>query len=168
MMRLIVIKNNLIYEDFTETLDREWALLQGGEWVECEQAYNDSWYLKGFAPVQSIEEAKLNKLQEINQAYSKQAELIRNDTPENEVLSWDIQKTEAQAWQKDNQAETPFVDLLAINRGVERDWLINKILEKATAYNHYIASLTGYRQKLEDEIKAATSVAEVEAIVWER
>ena len=40
----------------------------GMELCEVEQSYNGSWYLKGYAPLQPLEEIKELKRQEINTA----------------------------------------------------------------------------------------------------
>lgn len=166
MQRLVTIKNNAVAEDFTDTADKEFALSTRASWQKCEQAFNGAWYLKGFAPKQSIEELKTIKLQEINNDYTKRASLVKTGTPEDEVLSWDIQKLEAQAYIKDNKSPTPFIDALVINRDVKKEWLINKVLEKVKAYESYIGSLTGKRQKYEDKIKLAKTVEDLNLIIW--
>lgn len=114
----------------------------------------------------TLEQAKATKLLEINSIYEDRAQLVRIGVPENEVLTWDIQKLEAEAWQINSAASTPLIDELARSREMDRVVLLGKVLEKVTAYRVYIGGLTGVRQRLEDLISVATTVEQVEAITW--
>lgn len=115
----------------------------------------------------SLDEKKEDKLLEINFIYEQKACAIKFNTPESEILTWDIQKMEAESYIKDNSSETPFIDGLAFARKMERIELINKILAKVAIFNSYMANLTGQRMFYEDRIKKATSSLEVSSIVWD-
>ncbi len=116
--------------------------------------------------VLTLDEVKANKIAEINKTYEQYAKQAQIDTPDSEVITWDIQKTEAEAWQKDNTVATPFIDMLALGRNVDRVYLLGKVLEKTQAYQNYIGYLTGMRQGCEDRVKIATTTAEVQAVVF--
>ena len=135
--------------------------------ADTEKCYDGTTYRKGMAPKQPLAEAKAVKLHEINSAYTEKADLAKTNTPNDEVLTWDIQKLEAEAYQTNASNPTPSIDILATSRGMDRVELINKILKKVEAYKQYIFALTGKRQKYEDEIVKATSLEMLAKINWE-
>lgn len=151
-----------------ENSDEAWAVENGysQELFEVEQAYNGKYYLLGHAPTQPLGEIKTNKLTEINTAYTNAVSVARVGVPEDEVLTWDIQKLEAQAWSVDSTVSTPFVDGLALGRDMDRVELLEKILVKVEAYQALVSYATGVRQRLEDAINSAEMVEEVNAIAW--
>lgn len=93
-------------------------------------------------------------LREINAAYSKAVAAMVSGTPSFERESWPKQEQEAKAQAADSSALTPYVDTLAYARGVPRELLLSKILEKVTMYEAAHAYLTGLRQAKEDVLKA--------------
>ena len=114
-----------------------------------------------------IKNFKQEKLLEINQEYESQATYIKENIPQTEILTWDIQKNEAENWQKDNSFPTPFIDTMAQSRNMGKTELMTKIINKTKNFNLYIANLTGRRQKYEDQIEQATTIQELENIKWE-
>ncbi len=93
-------------------------------------------------------------LAEINQAYTQAvADMVRG-TPDFERESWPKQELEAKAYSADSNAPTPYVDTLALSRGIPRAVLLTKILEKVAQYEVAHAYLTGLRQAKEDALKA--------------
>ena len=128
----------------------------------------DGRYIQKFNTVElDLEICKKNKLEEINTAYTGKAELAKVGTPNDEVLTWDIQKLECEAYAKDNSSPTPSIDILATYRGLERTELINKVLTKVEQYKQYIFALTGLRQKYEDMITNATTFKELIKVEWQ-
>lgn len=114
----------------------------------------------------TLEEAQQSQLETINSAYESTVAVAKVNTPDGEVLTWDIQKIEAEDWAADNSAETPFIDGIATGRGMDRVVLIEKVLAKAEAYRDLVSVQTGIRQGLEDAIFAAETVDAARAIVW--
>ncbi len=141
--------DNALYEEI-----QAYALAHPDE-VNIEQPY-----------VPTLEEVKANKLAAINSTYEQLAKQAQIDTPDSEVLTWDIQKAEAEAWEKDNSTPTPFIDGLALGRGVDRVELILKVLEKVKAYSTFMSMLTGIRQGCEDKIKTANTIDDVTSVVF--
>lgn len=84
--------------------------------------------------------------------------------PEFEKQTFERQREEAINWQADNSSPTPLVDILASNREVDRELLLQKILTKVQQFEVLSFSVAGQRQKYEDQIKSATTVAELEAM----
>lgn len=74
---------------------------------------------------------------------------------------------EAIGYINDPSYETPFLDALADERGIDRVDLINRVIAKVDTYNHIVGTLTGKRQRLEDQIEAASSIEELENIDWD-
>lgn len=101
-------------------------------------------------------EAEKNKgLSEINTWYEVEAAKLTRGYPNTEITTWNKQEQEARAYQADITAQVPFIKELALARGVELDVLVVKIIEKADAYAVNIGTLTGQRQKKEDELLAS-------------
>ena len=84
--------------------------------------------------------------------------------PDFEKLTFETQKSEARGWVLDNTAQTPNVDILALNRGIDREVLLEKISVKATKFEQLSMAIAGQRQKFEDLINNATTVEELDAI----
>ena len=84
--------------------------------------------------------------------------------PDFEKLTFETQKSEARGWAMDNTVGTPNVDILALNRGIDREVLLEKISIKATEFEQLSMAIAGQRQKFEDLIALATTVEELDAI----
>lgn len=118
-----------------------------------------------------FEQARQNKLNSFQQTYEQNMQTVREGYSESEIASWDKQEKEARAWQADNSAETPFLDVLAQARGIAKADLVAKVIAKADLATQYTAQQTGIRQALEDAIdaeaaKAEPSVAALRQITW--
>lgn len=120
-----------------------------------------------------LEQAKQNKLNSIKSRYEQEMAVVRGDATQSEIASWDKQEQQAReykAWVDGGEVgaepSTPFVDDLAAARGVTKDWLVGRIIVKATQASTYTATQTGIRQKLEDGLDDAATVAEVRAVTW--
>ncbi|PNX49321.1 MAG: hypothetical protein BV459_00275 [Thermoplasmata archaeon M11B2D] len=114
--------------------------------------------------VQSLESIKARKKAEINSMADNIMNSILLQYPRSEVFSWDKQEAEAIAWQSDNLASTPLIDQISTERNIDKTLLITKILEKALMFKQFSGCIFGQRQKLEDLVDAAATVAEVDAI----
>ena len=119
-------------------------------------------------PVPTWQDKINRKLAEINYAYELASNAIIGEYPPTERLTWTTQEAEARAWTKDNDAPTPWIDILCSQREPEwnelspqdqqtyREEMIGKILAKADGFKQASATLTGIRQRLEDAIGAVT------------
>ncbi len=128
--------------------------------------YVEAWAANVARQPSLLDMTKQKKLKDINIAYTEAVAYTKAGTPEDEVITWDIQKTEAEAWALDAATPTPCVDNIARGRDMDRELLLTKILEKVAAYREIVFYATGIRQKLEDNIKAAKSVQDVHDIAW--
>lgn len=115
--------------------------------------------------VPTFEEMKSAKLSEINAAYNAATSALVSAYPKSELLTFDKQESEARAWQADNSAETPLVDMLAAGRQMDKAELVRRIIAKADAFALAAGYLTGRRQRYEDMLAAAQTAEAVAAIV---
>ena len=95
-------------------------------------------------------------LEKVNEWYEAEVEKLVKGVPATEKSTWTKQETEARSWLTDNTVPTPLIDSLCEARGVDKVYLVGKIVEKADAYAVVVGSLTGLRQKQEDELLAQT------------
>ena len=136
---------------------------KSGKWVldTAKQAELDTQ-----AAQAAFEQAKAAKTSEINvqaQAYIDHA-TGADQLPAFEVQSWAIQGAEAKAWHADSTAPTPTLDAIAKARCVPLDALRAGAYKKTMMYEAVVASVTGQRQKYNDQLRAAKTLTEIDAI----
>ena len=102
-----------------------------------------------------IEELADNLRQELASAYESRMSAIAAGYPPSERESWPVQTSEAYALLADAQASTPWIDAAASARGLDRVELANRIVAKDAQYRVYSGTLSGVRQRIEDQIDAA-------------
>ena len=134
---------------------------------DVEKDWKGDYYIKGYAPKQSVDEAKSEKLREINLGYDTATSALVATYPQTELLTFDKQEKEARSWGADNAVATPFLDGLALARGIDKAELVRRVIAKSDAFQTAVATLTGQRQRYEDLLGEAQTVEEVEAIVPE-
>ena len=117
-------------------------------------------------PAAALSKAKAAKLHEAATAAQGFIDRVAGlDTvPPFERDSWAAQALEAQAWATDKNAPTPILAGIARARGVPLDDLRAKALAKSNAYTALTASVAGHRQAFEDQIRAADTLAALDAI----
>lgn len=127
----------------------DWSLLQTKEDGSFYTYYNED----GTANLEKEQaDGKAKALADISNEYEAQVKELTAGVPESEIKTWTKQELEARAYLADTQAPTPLIDALATYRGVDKVYLVSKIVEKADAYAVAVGQLTGLRQKLEDEL----------------
>lgn len=141
---------------------------EAAEWCNGHNAYikaDGNSYTIVATPEPDLPELKARKLTEINTAYERAISTLTPTYPDDERLTFDKQEAEARAWLADNSAPTPFVDALAAGRHMDKAELVARIIAKADAFALASGSLTGQRQRYEDMLDAATTLADVAAVV---
>lgn len=112
----------------------------------------------------SIDELKVNKLAEIENAF-KNAMANLDKTPNEERLTFERQEREARLYkQSKNELDAPFIKTLSEQRGVEFEFLVSKIIEKADKYASISAILIGQRQRYEDLVALAITKEDLNSI----
>lgn len=107
---------------------------------------------------------KQEKLKEINEKCDEEMSKLTLTYPDTERLTFDQQKEEAIAFQRDESAPCTMLRSLAENRGITMSDLCGRVLTKAAIFSHTTGVLMGQRQKMEDALDACTTPAEVAAI----
>ena len=87
--------------------------------------------------------------------YERRMQAIAAGYPPSERESWPVQTSEATALIADPQAATPWIDSAAVARGVDRFGLALRIVAKDAQYRVFSGTLSGVRQRIEDQIDAA-------------
>ena len=115
---------------------------------------------------QNFQVAKTRKLQEVNRAAQNLVASASgmNITPDFEVQTWTLQAEEARAWAQNPETDTPILNQIAAMRGIDADTLKVAALRKANLYAVLAANIAGQRQAIEDQINAATTWNELNAI----
>lgn len=124
------------------------------------------WVIKDASPP-SLDDVRQNQIVIVNEGYESACAGLKQGMPMSEILTWDIQKIEAEAWAMNPVIATPFCDGIAGARGMDRQVFLEKVLAKVAAYNQHISLFTGLRQRCEDRIMAAETIADIYAVVWD-
>jgi hypothetical protein len=98
--------------------------------------------------------------------YSKCDKLLKQlaaPYPQSEVDTWAFQLKEAQAYLADPTVPTPFIDS-ALKDGEDKASYALLIVNNNNAYSTYAGGIVKVRRQFEEQIAAATNIAEVEAI----
>ena len=98
---------------------------------ELEQLRQDDVYIKG------LEFTTQFQIDHIGKGY-----------PQFERDTFAIQESEANAYVKDKEASTPFIDNLCLNRGIDKGIMVAKILANAEALKLATAPIIGHYQKI--------------------
>lgn len=106
--------------------------------------------------------AELTK--ENNAKYEAAIGKMTSEYPATEITTWERQRAEAIAWGANPAALTPWIDIAASARGLDRDEYLARTLAKVNAFAMVSACLTGRRQGIDDQIKAATTSEQLASI----
>ncbi|WP_368647976.1 hypothetical protein [Castellaniella ginsengisoli] len=138
------------------------------EWLHADEPPAPEWLHADEppAPEPTLEEAQAAQLVLINAGFEQAAKALTAGYPEAERLTWPIQQSEALAWAADNASPTPYLDGLAVARGITPEDMRALTLAQVQAFQAASQQLVGTRQRLRDEINAAATVADVRAVVW--
>lgn len=85
-------------------------------------------------------------------------------TPQSEVVSWDQQFAEANAYTANPKATVPLLTVMSQSRGITLSDLVGRVLAKALSYTAVSGAIIGRRQAIEDAIAAAADPAALDAI----
>jgi hypothetical protein len=77
-----------------------------------------------------------------------QIDSIGRSYPQFERDTFAVQENEANAFMKDPTAPTPFIDNLCLNRGIDKEIMVSKILSNAEALKLATAPIIGHYQKI--------------------
>ena len=87
--------------------------------------------------------------------YERRMQAIAAGYPPSERESWPVQTSEAYVLLADSTAPTPWIDAASAARGLDRVELAQRIVAKDAQYRIISGTLSGVRQRIEDQIDAA-------------
>lgn len=99
-----------------------------------------------------------------NAAFESAMTALTSEYPEGEIKSWDRQRDEAVTWEQNSLSPTPWIDIAAQTRGIDREVYLSRTAAKVHLFAGASAFLVGRRQAIDDAIKQATTSTELEAI----
>ena len=108
--------------------------------------------------------AKEAKQTEINSQFKASTALIKAGIAQEEIDTFGTQESEALAYQADNLATVPLLTGLAAVRNMTVSELAIRVLAHAAAYKTAMGEVMGKKHALEDQVKAALTVEELEKI----
>lgn len=106
-------------------------------------------------------------LKTLKNNFENSIKYLHDDTPQSEIASWGYQEKEARAYKADVSSPTPVLSTIATQRKIPLEMLVEKVIEKADKYLLASSKLIAQRQRIEDVIKIATSLKELENISLE-
>ncbi len=121
---------------------------------------------KEWVDPRTLDDLKSAQIALVDRGFEAASAALVEGYPPAERLTWPTQQAEALAWQANSTAPTPFLDGIAASRGITPEDMRQKTLENVLLFMGASQQLVGQRQKLKDQITAATTVEEVQAIVW--
>ena len=136
---------------------------------------NELELLKQYLPLVLQDEALLNEIKDIMfveiklKAEKLSHKFLVDEVPNSEVATFTTQRSEAIAYRNSgytNDNLCPMLRIIAEIRAMPLRDLVDKCLLKSSLYETEIAKILGKRQKLEDDIKKAQTLEELNLIVW--
>ena len=122
--------------------------------------------LRQWVDPRTLDDLRSTQIEAINTAFEQAAEQLTAGYPATERLTWPHQQGEALAWEQDPSTATPFLDGIAIARGIGFIQMREKSLGAVKEFMAASQQLVGQRQRLKDRIRAATTQADIEAVIW--
>ena len=187
--------NTFIIENYIDTKDNIlYALLEDNKVKsfftrESIKQYSDTWHvveipqeLEKFIDIDSvydnetksfiidIEKVRQIRINKINNTYNNAIiEIMGENTPISEMLSWETQEREAKAYlETKDSTQAPSISLMAQSQERDLEEFANKIVEKSTKYRLASSFLIGYRQGLIKDIESATSIEAIIKVTFDR
>ncbi|WP_445012167.1 hypothetical protein [Vreelandella stevensii] len=141
-----------------------------------EQAQPPAWMRPPKTPAELLAEAQKTKIAEINAAYTEQAEPLIREYPQVEQATWLAQENEARAylaWHAAQSGEPPvtpvLTQILAGRNGHDgAETMVElcvAVMNNADMFTTF-QTLTGRRQRLVKQVRAAVTPEAVHAIHW--
>jgi hypothetical protein len=112
----------------------------------------------------SVDAARAERLAAANADADRLLTALSASYPAREVISWDQQLREAAAYSADATAATPLLSALAAARGVAMADLVQRVLDKSSAFAVESGRILGARQRLEDQLGVAATAEAIAAV----
>ena len=144
-----LIPGNALEAEPPEPTGGRWPRVVDGVWVLADRESGEPQDMPG-------EEALRHDLRTaLTAEYERRMQAIAAGYPPSERESWPVQTSEAYTLLVDATALTPWIEAAATARGVDRLELAQRIVAKDAMYRVFSGTLSGVRQRIEDQIDAA-------------
>ena len=110
--------------------------------------------------------AKHNKIAEIDKAYQDAVAYVANAHDRMEMVTWPKQEAEARAYLLSTTSSTPLLSILSEARGITVYALASKVVSLSDTYVLEIGALLGRYQAKRDALWVATTLLDLQNIVW--
>ena len=110
--------------------------------------------------------AKRDKIVEINKAYQDAVSSMPNAPYNTEATTWPKQEAEARAYLLSTTSSTPLLSILSEARGITVYALASKVVSLSDTYVLEIGALLGRYQAKRDALWVATTLLDLQNIVW--
>jgi hypothetical protein len=117
-------------------------------------------------PAPTLEQVQAIKSAEIRNEGALRLEWIASPYQAQERDTWASQLSEAEAFLIDNTASTPILSAIAEGREITKSELVILVIDNANLFRMASGAVLGEQQRLLAQVAAATTPAEVDAIVW--
>ena len=118
------------------------------------------------SPAPTLAQAQAAQMLMMNAACQEELDSIVAPYPANEVVTWDQQLSEAVAYTGNASAPTPLLSAIIAESGATLATLSAQIIAASNQYKAISGAAIGKRYARRVLINAATTVAEVQAVVW--
>lgn len=125
--------------------------LQDGTWVSNLPDEDTNLLISAYNP---WNKEKTNKFAEIDADFQKAINGLTAGWPEGEIKTWAKQEAEAIALQSNPAAPTPFLAMIAAQRGITVPDLASRVLRDSTAFSNASAYYVGLRHKARQLVQA--------------
>lgn len=146
---IYLIPGNALEAEPPEPTGGRWPRVIDGAWVLADRESGEP------QDMPEAEALRHDLRTALNAEYERRMQAIAAGYPPSERESWPVQTSEAAAMLVDPEASTPWIDAAATARGVDRLELANRIVAKDAMYRVISGTLSGVRQRIEDQIDAA-------------
>jgi hypothetical protein len=130
-----------------------------------EEAIKTKYYLTDEDKASGVAFAKVILQRMLDDVYDKRLMNSNAMVSTLEYTSWSQQKTEAFGYP---DSPTPMLNVLASNRGITIEEMVQKVKDAVDSYNSAITSLLASKQTVEQEISACTTLEDVAILMHTR
>lgn len=110
-----------------------------------------------YRKVEAVNDRKKGLLFTVNEICDIKTDALVETYPKNERTTFELQRSEAASYTLNNNAPTPFIDMLAKTRGISKEELVKRIHYKSNLLAAAMGYMIGRRQSFEDQLQTLTT-----------
>ena len=109
---------------------------------------------------------KIKKINYLNSQFENLSQYLKSSYKESEISSWSKQEVEARNYLLNNEFKTPLIDSICETRQIDKLELVNKIIKNSDNYSQRIGELIGRLKNALKKADNATTLEELNQIVF--